>query len=246
MEKFYRTTKKVGDVAVMEFKNIKMIDKNKRSIAEICKGKSVLSIGCVDMIETKTLDNIIKDNNHQFYNISKTAKELVGIDINDIGIKKLESMGFEVYNYDIFSDETPPINDRYFDVLVLSHVIEHIPNCYEFVNRVIEKFNFGKIIIAVPNCYHQRNIISTIVNKSISESNDHYYTFSPFTLIKFMESLNINVNELFMDIEDIKIKPGKNRKVLGFLGSIVRKYLLKSYGDLIAIGSIIDKYEQAN
>lgn len=181
--------------------DIEKVEIRYQYIPNYCKNKTVLTIGCVDMIDVYPLQERIKSGKHQFYNLSKTCKKVVGIDINSNGITQLSKIGLEAYEYDIFSDDKLEIQNINFDVVLLSHVLEHIPNYYEFLENVIRKFNFKEIIICLPNAYNKEVNLSKInVNNTEVISNDYYFTFTTYGLINIMDSLGFKINNFYQDI----------------------------------------------
>lgn len=243
---FYKTDKsKCGAVAEVDLKSLKRVDFYKTFIPEYCKDKIVLSIGCVDMIDVIDINELIENNNHQLYNINKFAKRTVGIDINKKGIEQLRDLGFDdVYYFDVFDDNcNNPVKDIEFDVLVVSHVIEHVPNCWEFMKNIIEKFKFKEIVVAVPNAHHYNSIFYDLILKQREIGyNDHFYTFTPFNLMRFLESLDIEVDSVMHDYIVPKVTFGKKYKIRGLIKRLVINLAFNKfkigYGNLICIGKI--------
>jgi 2-polyprenyl-3-methyl-5-hydroxy-6-metoxy-1,4-benzoquinol methylase len=227
----------LGKHSEINFKKIPIVDSRVRFIPEYCEGKNVLSIGCVDMIEASPLDEIIKSGNHQLYNLREKCKHVVGIDINEKGIELLKIKKFDVYRYDVVLDSLEHIEREEYDVVVVSHVIEHIPDMYKFLMCILKKFKFKEIIIAVPNSYNFYNIINMCIKNKEVVSNDHYYTFSPITLIKLMSSIGLNYKKLYFDREiQPRFKP--SNIILRKIYMLMYKKILNKNGNLIYIGTI--------
>ncbi len=154
---------KLGQHSEIDFKSIPIVHSRVRFIPKYCKGKKVLSIGCVDMIEASPLEELIKSGNHQLYNLREQCGHVTGVDINEEGISLLKEKGFDVHKYDVVLDSLEAIEGQEYDVLIVSHVIEHIPDMYTFLKSIINKFKFKEIIVAVPNSYHIYNIINMCI-----------------------------------------------------------------------------------
>ncbi len=201
-EKFCRQPVFKGDHTLFSYDKIKTVPHRTKFIPELCVNKEVLSIGCVSMIEINPLNEIIASGNHLFYNISKKAKYSLGVDVNKEGIRQMQEIGLNVVYNDIFNCDKEIINRKY-DIIVLSHVIEHIPDIYNFTKFIVNNFNYEKLIIAVPNSH--TNYISEGYEKN---SNDHYYAFTPITTLNFLRSLNLFVDEFYFDSNDNSLNKG--------------------------------------
>ncbi|MGL5348543.1 MAG: methyltransferase domain-containing protein [Peptostreptococcaceae bacterium] len=236
MNGFYKEGTTLGTHSEVDFKQIPIVDSRVRFIPEYCKGKVVLTIGCVDMINASPIEEIIKNGNHQMYNLRNTCSKVVGIDINKEGIEILNKMGFEAYCYDIQSESLEELERQTYDVLVISHIIEHIPNMYKFVETIIQKFRFKEIIVAVPNSYHFYNIINMCIKNKEVVSNDHYYTFTPITLMKLMNSLDLECKALYFDRE-ITPRFIPENVFLKNIYLLLYKKIINKNGNLIYIGN---------
>lgn len=237
----YKTDKSIyGGPAELNFKTIKRIPMPQISIPDYCENKVVLSIGCVSA--PTRIEEDINRGEHQFYNMTQKSKRAIGIDISKEGIKKLNELGMEAYYFDVFDiNDNNPVKDIEFDILILSHVIEHVPNCWEFVKNVINKFKFKEIIVAVPSAYSSNSLLLWQMLYKERISNDHYYTFSPITFIRFLESLDIEVKDIFNTISAPPIEFGTHHKLKGLIIRIIAnvnvKIFKKGHYGLLCIGT---------
>ena len=94
---------------------------------------TVLDIGCGD----GNLITAIKKH--------KTIQE-TGIDISEVAVLKAQQKGVNALQLDITKTE---ITDKY-DYIIISEVLEHIPNPEVIVNQIKNKFN-KELIITLPN-----------------------------------------------------------------------------------------------
>ena len=236
LSKIVKSTVKKGDNSTISFKDIPIIDSRLYSIPNICKGKKVLVIGCVDMTDVIDIDNRISSGDHQFHNISTKADYCLGIDINSNGVNLLSGLDYNVKYYDIMSDQTIPELNQQFDYVVVSHVLEHIVDLTGFIYKLANIVNCKEFIFAVPNAYNIKHALPALLLQREKVSNDHYYTFTPITLIKLLTDLGFHINNLYLD-QDRKIRVGKTRRIFGTLWSIVKNKFFKHSGDLIAVAS---------
>ncbi|KKL88322.1 hypothetical protein LCGC14_1925850, partial [marine sediment metagenome] len=86
--------------------------------------------------------------------LSRYAKKVVGVDIRTKAINySRRTYQQSNLSFQVISPSKPlPFKDDYFDVIISSHVIEHIPNVHKYLGELkrILKIN-GKLIISTPN-----------------------------------------------------------------------------------------------
>ena len=101
------------------------------------------------------------------------ASKIYGIDIYDENILKARAKGIEMRKYDLNNEL--PFPDGSFDVVLASHVIEHLDNTDSFLSEIhrILKIN-GYLIMATPNlaAWHQIFLLFLGKQPTISEISD--------------------------------------------------------------------------
>lgn len=232
-----KTSEKIGDNACLNFKDLPILDIRRNSIPEICKGKRVLVIGCVDMIDIISLKEYIAQGKHQFHNIVQEASYTAGIDINLAGVKELKNNNYNVAYCDI-SSETCSYLDQEYDYVVLSHVIEHVIDLTGFIKKIVASVKAKEFIFAVPNAYNIKHALPCLLFQRERVSNDHYYTFTPITFIKLIQGLNFKVCSVYLD-QDRSIVKGRSKVILGLLWSFIKSKVFKHSGDIILIAKVI-------
>ncbi|MDE1351799.1 class I SAM-dependent methyltransferase [Vibrio aestuarianus] len=235
--KLVQTSHKVGDIAHLNFKDIDILDIRRNSIPQLCQGKKVLVIGCVDMIDMISLEEYINQGKHQFHNIAKKAEYTVGLDINEDGINQLREIGYNVECCDVVNEHSDYLNKEY-DYVVLSHVIEHVVDLTGFVKAIMSKVKARKFIFAVPNAYNIKHALPILLLQRERVSNDHYYTFTPITFVKLIEALGFEVLSLYLDSER-KITKGKNHIFIGSLWSLIKSRVFTHSGDIILVARAV-------
>ena len=104
-------------------------------LGEILKPGSVLDIGCGNGSLLATAQNM--------------GHEVWGQEFNPVTLKSLEQKGFKVTDKPITSDYFPR---QYFTNVVLSQVIEHVPDPVQLLRDILPLLNDqGQIIISTPN-----------------------------------------------------------------------------------------------
>lgn len=87
------------------------------------------------------------------------------------------------------------IADGIFDVVVMSEVLEHVPNCYDTlseIGRVLKPK--GRLIITVPNPFSLLNIIKAIFGFHLDPSKEHLYWFDWSYLSNLLLSCGFTVS----------------------------------------------------
>jgi 2-polyprenyl-3-methyl-5-hydroxy-6-metoxy-1,4-benzoquinol methylase len=152
-------------------------------IVEYCKGKRVLHIGFSDFPYTKEK---LQKNELLHTKIKQNANYVLGIDndLNSINEYTKYTNDSDVAYTNILEEYSTEIIDKNFDLIVLSEVLEHLPNPYKAVEILYNTFKQGtKILVTVPN-YTSLDSFAASLNKTESIHQHHYWYFSPFTLQK--------------------------------------------------------------
>ena len=107
--------------------------------------KKVKLIKGLNVGEKKLLD-IGCGTGEFLFNANKKDWNTVGVELNDNARKKALDKNLEIYK------SLDDLNNKKFDVITLWHVLEHLPNLDEQINKIgFLLNNNGTLIIAVPN-----------------------------------------------------------------------------------------------
>ncbi|OON90178.1 MAG: hypothetical protein ATN32_04570 [Candidatus Epulonipiscium fishelsonii] len=124
---------------------------------------------------------------------------------------------------------------------------------YNFIKTILKKFKLKKIIIAVPNAYDFSSILNLLIKKKEIISNDHYYTFTPLTLKKLLENLNVKTNKIYIDRYPsyFKIKSIKNpilKNIIKKISNNLYNSQFKHLGNIVYVGTYKGEkdYEKTN
>jgi hypothetical protein len=147
------------------------VDRNEL-LACLVRDRVALHVGCADHVELihekRAADQYLHDR------LGQAAAQLVGVDVNDAGLKEMASLGIP----DLYKPADLPRDIR-FDIVVAPDVIEHVPNVADFLASL--KQHRCDVVVTTPNALGLSNrgrFRSELVNT------DHRYWFSPYTLTK--------------------------------------------------------------
>lgn len=128
MKYYISTSSVIGENSILKFK-VNLSDYT-LIFNKYIEGKYVLDIGCVDMIDS--IDNyhkFIKSEDFLHAIIANKAHKVLGVDINEVGVKILNENGFNILVLNLMNDQDINlISHISFDTIILHHVIEHLPN----------------------------------------------------------------------------------------------------------------------
>ena len=138
-------------------------------IESMCRDRKVLHVGCAD-------SQFYSEKNNLHLYLSKTCKELHGMDIDNELLKEM----YKVYPGTYFNNLNE-ITDKY-NLILVPEVLEHVLNVNEFLSQIF-KLKSKLYFITAPNCQTYANEMIVTDDHSIEIIHpDHKYWFSPYTL----------------------------------------------------------------
>lgn len=163
---------------------------------EICKGKNIIHLGCVDHIPL--IDKKIRDNVWLHARLCACAHRCFGIDINKEGVEYLVSrLNYsDIICADITKDDIPELLNNQWDYLVVGEILEHVDNPCAFLTAIHDKYsqNIDRMIITVPNAFSWQNISYTFSCEECINT-DYRYWFTPYTLGKIATQAGMEIEE---------------------------------------------------
>jgi len=161
-----------------------------------CRDKQVLHLGCVDRGH---LYERFKRNELMHQRLAAVSKELWGVDIDEKGIEYLRSQGFgNLLVGDICSlDRLQGLQNKFFDVIVASEVLEHLQNPGFFLEGVKSFMKPGdtELVLTVPNAFRIDNLFWLFRGVEYVHP-DHYYWFSYYTVCHLLEKKGFDVKSV--------------------------------------------------
>ena len=201
-------------------------------ILDKCKGKKVLHIGFSDYPFTRQR---VEDGSLLHLSIKKVAKELMGIDNNRQAIEEYYLLTNDPHTacVDITNTYPTEIINGGFDIILLTEVLEHIPDVYTVVDQLYNCFSNGmRILVTVPN-YSSLDSLAASLNKTESIHPHHHWYFSPFTLRKLFEEKRFTMESMQFGMYFRKgIQPGLMVKRFPYTGDCIMAVfsILKKHG----------------
>jgi hypothetical protein len=169
-------------------------------LVDICRGRSVIHIGCTD--HPPLIPMKIRDGTWLHGLLTDVASEVVGVDINADAVREARQQSglSNMHVGDITSKETiDAIRGRKFDIALFGEVVEHIPDPVTFLRRFGS--NYGaqvkRIVITVPNAFRSGNIRGILAHRETINS-DHRFFFTPYTISKIAVDAGFQPDKIIM------------------------------------------------
>lgn len=145
-------------------------------IADRCRGKRVLDLGCLDetALDKRETDEWL----HQ--RIGSVAQDVIGIDLSD----RLPPEGLVTgpRSRILKGDGTnPPIAREAVDIIVAGEFIEHIPNPLEFLVTMRSRYRGCELVLSTPNGTSFANALLGSIGRE-AQHRDHLMTSTYKTL----------------------------------------------------------------
>jgi 2-polyprenyl-3-methyl-5-hydroxy-6-metoxy-1,4-benzoquinol methylase len=148
-------------------------------IEEYCKDKVVLDIGCVD-------HEVVREEKPYWLHkrIKSVASNVVGVDILEEEVRKLNQKGYNIIVGDALSVDV----QEKFDVVVAGEFIEHISDHGVFLKNMRKHLKAdGKLVITTPNMFAFRYQFWNFVLGEVIPNEEHVCWFDYYTLKELCE-----------------------------------------------------------
>lgn len=144
----------------------------KQYIAEYCRGRKVLHIGCTDAGLARERINA---ESHLHLRLLTCAERVWGVDIDEEGLEILRSLGVPDL-YCVNAEQLTGLPEEVKpDLIVASEVLEHVSNPGLFLES-LSQFNC-EVLLTVPNAYSYRAFQAMMSGREFVHD-DHNYYFS--------------------------------------------------------------------
>lgn len=167
-------------------------------LADLEKGK-MLEVGC--------------GGGELLQSMNKWGWQTEGIDFDPVAVKNARQKGLEVHLGDLGSQRYP---DNMFDVVISSHVIEHVPNPNAWVSEGLRILKpGGRMVIVTPNAASWGHSVFKKFWRGL-EPPRHLHVFTPSSLTLLMEANSVNdiyiagsaraAANIFLESRDVMLK----------------------------------------
>lgn len=162
----------------------KITDPRVRDIIKEVDGGKVLDVGCVQH------DPSLRHSpNWLHQHLYDRADEVLGVDVDKDGIKKLQSNG---YNVTVADAEVLDIDGEY-DYIIAGELIEHLSNKGKFLTAVKNRLsNNGRLILTTPNPWCFARIKNLVKADGIPCNPEHTHYHDRRTLKQLLERHEFN------------------------------------------------------
>lgn len=163
-------------------------DSKIRFIAERCKGKKVLDLGCVQHDP-----RFSRSKKWLHKAVRSVASEIRGLDLDQEGVKALKEMGYDRISVGDAQDfelgET-------FDVIVAGDLIEHLHNVGGFMKSCVRHMTSkSELLICTPNPWHWHKWVRAFYRQP-PVNEEHTFWMCPDTLKQVAERFGLSISSI--------------------------------------------------
>lgn len=163
----------------------------------LCKGKSVLDLGCIDHYAICE-----KHSNWLHKHIKDVAKSVIGIDYLKDLCSELSKKGYDIRYGDVEHLDL----GRTFDCIVAGELIEHVYNAGLFLDSVKKHMHKNSIVIVTtPNAFSIRRILGSVLVGTLRENPEHTAYYSDTTIKQLLARKGMRVvAQLYLPSQDCR------------------------------------------
>jgi len=119
---------------------------------------------------------------------AKKGKRVSGCDYGEKYLKFGQDQGLDLYSGEIDTKKTSKNSQ---DLIIISHVLEHVTNPINFINEILEYLKDEKyLLVEVPGIF---DIKKTYYNPSLYFQNAHIFNFYKYYLNQFFKIIGLKI-----------------------------------------------------
>ncbi len=154
-------------------------------LLSLVKGKSVLHVGCTDHPLTRER---VDQGRLLHQRLQKAAASIVGVDIDEEGIKKLGEMmpELEFHAHDAETlNQCRALRGRQFDLVLCPDVLEHVSNDGLFLSAMRPFIREGgHLVITTPSAFSIKRFVANLFGtEHVHSDHTSYYSMSTLSQI---------------------------------------------------------------
>ncbi len=164
-------------------------------IIELCRGKSVLHLGCVGFTDCPVSEKIKMAKESLHAAITEVAEKCVGVDLDGGTVRQLTD--HEVFDNLVEGDveklQALDLSPQKFDLVVAGDIIEHLSNPGLMLDGIRERLlPEGELLVTTPNSFGIASWIRVLTGR-FTEGAQHVLCFNPITLSQLLERHGLEV-----------------------------------------------------
>jgi SAM-dependent methyltransferase len=149
-------------------------------ILGLCAGRRVIHLGFTDERQTEAK---LRDGRWLHAALAEVSGELVGLDVDAVGVEWATSAGYEAYVVDV--QDPVALADLALapaDVVVAGEIIEHVESAGGFLRAVASLLKAdGRLVVTTPNAYRLPGFLAPVLGEELIHP-DHVAIHSIHTL----------------------------------------------------------------
>lgn len=158
--------------------------------ATVAEGKRVLDVGCVDHLAAGVAIAPLHRR------LAESAREIVGVDIAETGLKELQGAGYNVELADITKPGLIDVVGSGFDVITAGEVIEHLLDVSTFFENVRQVLAPGGILILSTPNPHALHLVYGQLTGRPKDSADHVTYHWPSGMAEIADRTDFELLEI--------------------------------------------------
>jgi hypothetical protein len=193
------------------------VDRHEALVAAV-RGRAAVHVGFVDELMASKLEAEVWLHSR----LAEAASSLVGLDVDEEGIRAARMGGYEAHVVDVQSVEA--IRAAAFsrgDVVVAGELIEHLDAPGPFLRAMHELAD--ELVLTTPNAYRLLNFLAPVTGNELIHP-DHTAWHSPATLRRLCEDAGWQVTRVayYRNPRRRKVSGDWQKRVSGHLGNAAR------------------------